>query len=319
MNCNLKGALTSAKTVTNDYFFTVDWLNCRIDCPDIWQFISDLEDIIPEIKFDDWRVRPSGGVCFYKKGLYLPAAGLSSVVLAYNVDEHNRVINECQGERSMYGVLVSLSGDGCRYINSLHENALFDFIHLLAGYNAVCTRIDVACDILDNDNEIVPMIQCFANSAYNYDRAIYDFNCNLNRKPGWVTINRVYDRIVHDYTDNVTIGGRGSTKGTLQLYNKRVEVESGRLSELAAPMLALYGYPDYWWRLEYRCKSFAQKVFKQLLDSGVVGAFFQAMCNFGTFVEAKYQGQLDKSDTVPCWDEFLEYVREQCGETIHLV
>lgn len=319
MKCNLKSVLSSAQVETKDYYFTCDWLNCRIDCPDIWTFLTDLENVIPEISVSDWKVRASGGVCFYKNGLYLPAAGLSSVVLAYNVDEHGKVINECQGERSMYGVLVSLSGDGCRYINSLHENALFDFIHLLAGYNAVCTRIDVACDILDSDNEVVPMIQCFANSAYNYDRAIYDFNCNLNRKPGWVTMNRVYDRIVNDYTDNVTIGGRSSTKGTLQLYNKRVEVESGRLSELAAPMLAQYGNPDYWWRLEYRCKSFSQKVFEQLLNTGIVGAFFQAMCNFGFFVEVKYSYNLGASDTVPCWNEFLEYVKSQCDKNIDLV
>lgn len=318
MKCNVKSVLSSAEVSTKKYHFTLDWLNCRIDCPDIWAFLNDLSDVIPEIDFNDWSDRGSG-VCFYSEGLYLPAAGLSSVVLAYNKDEHGRVINEPGEKLGTYGVLVSLSGDGCRYINSLHDNALFDFVHLLAKYNPVCTRIDVACDILDKENEVVPMIQDFATNCYNYDRAKYDLNCNLNRRPGWVQINRVYDKVVNDYTDNVTIGGRNSSKGTLQLYNKRVEVESGRLSELAAPMLEQYGNPEYWWRLEYRCKSFSHKVFTQLLQTGIVGAYFQAMCNFGFFVEARYEGQLDKSDTVPCWVDFLEYVENELDKNIHLV
>ncbi len=320
MKCNLKNSLISVESKNKNYHFTCDWLNCRIDCPDIWTFLSDLQEVIPEIDINDWKFRPSGGVCFYKKGLYLPAAGLSSVVLAYNVDEHNRVINECQGERSLYGVLVSLSGDGCRYINSLHEYAFFDFIQLLVRYNAVCTRIDVACDILDKDNEVIPMIQCFARSAYNYENATVDLSCNLNRKPGWVTMTRVYDKVVGDYTDNVTIGGRNSTKGTLQVYNKRVELEMGRLSKLSQPMMEQYLYPKYWWRIEYRCKSFSQKVFLQMVENGIAAAYFQAMCNFGIFVEARYKGN-HRSDcpTNSSWVDFLEYVKSQCDKNIDLV
>lgn len=296
-----------------DYKFTCDWLNVRLDCDDINYLIARICVVLPELTVNDFEVRPSGGVCFYKKAHYLPKCGYSSVVLAYNTDDSGYILNESKGMGHLFGVLVSISGDGCRFINSLHENAFLDLIKLFSEeFNPHCSRIDVACDILDKDNPIVPMIQTFAYTAYRRDEATIDFNCNIPRRPGWVTCNDVFDNSLRGWTKNVTIGGRNSTKGTLQLYNKRVEIESGRLSEYKAQMLEQYGNPDYWWRLEYRCKSFAQMIFETLVQSGdIVKAFLAAAERFGKFTESlSDSSHISRELTLAEWVVFLAFLKK---------
>ena len=203
-----------------DYDFSVDWLNVRLDCDNIGHLIGRLVSFLPELSVEDFEVRPTGGVCFYTHGYYIPRCGHSSFVIAYNVDEKNRIVNTKGGRGQLYGVLLSLSGDGCRFINSLHQNAFVDFLEAISMFNPTCSRIDIACDIFDKHNCIVPMIQLFSDYAYDRECAPIDFNCNLQRKPNWVTRNEVFDVNVGGFTRNVTIGGRDCKKGTLQLYKK---------------------------------------------------------------------------------------------------
>ena len=64
-----------------DYSFTIDWLNVRLDCDNLDMLLCRISMLLPEIDISDWEVRESGGVCFYNKALYLPDVGYSSVVL----------------------------------------------------------------------------------------------------------------------------------------------------------------------------------------------------------------------------------------------
>lgn len=303
-----------------DYSFSVDWLNVRLDCDNIDMLICRLVEFLPELDIQDFQPRESGGVCFYKNGIHIPKIGYSSFVIAFNVDDENKIINEkgCRGE--LYGVLLSISGDGCRFVNSLHEGAFIDFLEAISIFNPVCSRIDMACDIFDKNNCIVPMIQLFSEFAYDRENADIDFNCGLHRRPNWVTRNEVYDKVVGGFTRNVTIGGRDCKKGTLQLYNKRVEIES-RLKEYAEPILSAVGEPDYWWRLEYRCKSYADKVFKNLCQSkNIYSAFYQAAVGFGKFVHP-----ICSSNHIECaidmveWLSFLLFIEKLADSSIHLV
>jgi hypothetical protein len=245
---------------------------------------------------------------FYKCGYYLPACGGSSVVFAYNVDEHGQLVAD-PAYRTNYGVLVSVSGDGCRYLNSLIPDGMRVFMEFLTKYNPHCTRIDMACDFLDKDNEVVPLIQKYARQAYDRENAEIDFTCNLQRKPGFCTINSVYDDDVKGFTDNVTIGTRQSEKGQLQLYNKKVEMLTGRLSSIAEQTFKAYDVSDYWYRLEYRCKSFAPGVFDCVINKGVSKAYLFAMCAFGIFIDNIYSGtNSDKCPVVISWQEFYNFV-----------
>lgn len=293
-----------------DYSFTVDWLNVRLDCDNINYLLLRIFSLFPEIDVTDWEVRDKG-VCFYKEAVYLPEVGYSSVVIAFNRDDYGNIINTpTSSGGGTYGILVSISGDGCRYINSLHDNGFFDLLKAFAPFNPHCTRIDVACDIFDKDNQLVPMLQTFCDYAYDRENALIDFNCNLNRKPGWVTANLVYDDVVKDFTRNITIGGRSSTKGTLQLYNKRMEVLSGRLSDVSDAILNALGNPDYWWRLEYRCKSFAQKVYDTLAQSGnIYQTFLCAADEMGAFV-VSIPTNIQRAETCVEWLAFLAFIQK---------
>ena len=304
-----------------DYSFSVDWLNVRLDCPSLDMLLCRLVQFLPELDIQDFEVRESGGVCFYKNGLYLPKVGYSSFVIAYNLDENGEIVNEkgCRGQ--LYGILLSLSGDGCRFVNSLHNGAFIDFMEAISVFNPQCSRIDMACDIFDKENCLVPMIQRFCDTAYDRANAEVDLNCNLNRRPGWVTANLVYDKNVNDFTRNVTVGGHSCKKGTLQLYNKRVEVETGRLENLSNAILESVGNPDYWWRLEYRCKSYAQLVYDNLYESkSVFSAFSQACQGFGKFVDPYDDGRNINKSTVLCeWTAFLLFLESLNNKSIHLV
>lgn len=300
--------------------FSVDWLNCRIDVKNLDLFFDDLctsfrsADGECPISREDIQVRENGGVCFYKCGYYLPACGGSSVVFAYNLDASGKLVSE-PAYRANYGVLVSISGDGCRYLNSLIPDGMRVFMEFLTKYNPHCTRIDMACDFLDKDNEVVPLIQSYAHQAYDRKNAEINLTCGLTRKPGFCALNSVYDDDIKGFTENVTIGTRQSEKGQLQLYNKKVEMLTGRLSSIAEQTFSAYGVTDYWYRLEYRCKSFAPGVFDCLVNKGVEQAYLFAMCSFGIFIQNLYEGaDTNKCPPVLSWQDFCAYV-----ENIHFV
>ena len=294
--------------------FSVDWLNCRLDVRDLEAFFADFcssfrsADGKAPITREDIKERENGGVCFYKLGYYLPACGLSSVVFAYNVDSNGNLLWE-PGYRTNYGVLVSVSGDGCRYLNSLIPDGMRVFMEFLTKYNPHCTRIDMACDFLDKDNGVVPLIQKYADCAYDREKAEIDFTCNLQRKSGFCTAFLVYDEDEKAFTKNVQVGTRQSEKGLLRLYNKKVEIKTGRLSKVSDEIFKQYGVSDYWYRLEYVCKSFAPHVFDCVINKGADKAFLSAMCTFGMFIENRYSGlHTNDCPVVVSWQEFYDFI-----------
>lgn len=302
----------------SDYSFSVDWLNVRLDCDNLSLVLLAIMGVFPEIDISYWQPRESGGVCFYNEAVYLSTLGYSSFVISFNRDFDGNIINHGEKRGDLYGIQLSISGDGCRYINSLKKNGFALFINALKPFNPHCSRIDIACDIFDKDNLIVPMIQTFADFAYDRENALYDLNCNLKRGPEFCSFHSVFDSSVKNFTRNVTIGGRSCKKGTLQLYNKRVEVESGRLKEISDSILNSVGNPEYWYRLEYRCKSYAHKVFMNLLESqSIFSAFLEACNGFGMFVVSSGDFKnIDKFKPSIEWVSFLQFVESlMCGKT----
>lgn len=304
------------------YSFSVDWLNLTIDVDDVSLVILKICSVL-DIDVSEFADRESGGVCFYSKAFYIPACGYSSFTINYNVDEQGHLITK--GEKGQTkGVLVSISGDGCRWITTFGETAFIDLCAALNEFNCKCTRIDLACDIFDKNNFLVPMIQDFGSTAYHPDFANYDLNCGLNRKDDkgnyrkWVDLHPVFDNEVGGFTTNVTVGGRDCKKGTLQLYNKRVEVETGRLREYADVIKSSVGCDDYWWRLEYRCKSYAQSVFDYLVnEQNIFGTFLQACEGFGSFVVTDGRNISECSLSVE-WQSFLYFVEQLMGAKLFI-
>lgn len=295
-----------------DYSFSVDWLNVRLDCDNLSLVLLAIQGAFPEIDLSFWLKRDSGGVCFYKEGIYLSTLGYSSFVISFNKDENGHIVNHGEKMGDLYGIQISISGDGCRYISSLHKNGFAHLLQALKPFNPHCSRIDIACDIFDKDNMIVPMIQTFADFAYDRENALYDLNCNLKRGKDFCTFYSVYDDSIKNYTRNITIGGRSCKKGTLQLYNKRVEIESNRLVEHSEAILNAFGNPEYWWRLEYRCKSYAHKVFMNLMESqSIFSAFLEAANGFGMFVVSTGDVRtIHRCEYAVEWVSFLAFVEK---------
>lgn len=297
--------------------FSVDWLNVRIDVKDLDGFFMDLclSLVDPDTGYAPLtrnmiEVRSCGGVCFYKNAYYVPACGLSSLLFCFNTDSDGKLVTEWTKEQNLaHGVLVSVSGDGCRYIEDMFPGAMLKFCEILDRYNAHCSRIDLACDFLDKNNAIVPLVQLYGQQAYDRDNASVDLNCGIHRKPGFCKLDLVFDPDSGKYETNVTVGGHASRKGTLQLYNKKVEMLQGRNRQFAKEIFAQMGVTDYWWRLEYRCKSFGDNVFRFLLKNGIISAYRYACSCFGNFVIPIYDsiniGRCPLSDD---WSEYLEYL-----------
>lgn len=301
--------------------FSVDWLNVRIDVRSIEDFFTDLcvSLVNPTtgkvfLTRNMIEVRSCGGVCFYKNAYYVPSAGLSSILFCFNLDKDGKLVTSWSKEQNLaHGLLVSVSGDGCRYIEDFYPGALKKFCEILARYHAHCSRIDMACDFFDKKNEIVPLVQLYGKNAYDRNNGKVDLRSTLNRIPGFCKLDLVFDPDSGKYETNVTVGGHASRKGTLQLYNKKVEMMQGRNKEYSQKIFEELGVTDYWWRLEYRCKSFGDNVFRFLLKNGVVGAYRYACSCFGNFVVPDKAGDVLHITRFPLsdsWKDYLEYLDE---------
>lgn len=111
---------------------------------------------------------------------------------------------------------------------------------------------------------------------------------NMNRSNGYVRYMPVFDPDLGDFTNNVYIGDRTSTKGHCCVYNKKVEILTGRHKKRASEMFSDMGVTDYWYRVEYRAKSFtlANSTFNKLLDddSSAMDAFYYLADHMFDFV-----------------------------------
>lgn len=314
MNVMLNNTMTVTSNNLNEdlYKFSVDWLNIRLDNVELETFFNGMHCLFPELSGECFVKRESGGVCYYPYAYYLSDCGYSSFIVNYALDDEGCLVQaDTANKGQVYGILLSISGDGCRFINDLRPDGFFDFVNFLAGFDFNCTRIDVCCDILDKDNQIIPMIQEFA------------VNCNLDVPPiylksgmkrgsaNYCTINPMWDKEAKDYVMNVTIGGRASKRGTLQIYDKNLELSNGRLSVYKQKLIEAYNNPDYWWRLEYRCKSFANDIFVELITSNSIYSTFLRACNrFGTFVIPPVSGlnHISEGEVLIEWACFLKFL-----------
>ncbi len=315
MNVNLNNFKVNDKIK-----FSVDWLQVRIDdleSPE--QFINDFMEIFPNVECIH---RASGGVNFYKRAYYCPEVGPGGIIFGYNVDENGDFISSKVGYGTLHGLSITVSGDGCRFLNSAIPNGFYCFVNLIARYNYNVSRIDMACDFLDDTNAIVPLIQLWAEQYYldiDERQKCFGLQCGMHYE-NLVQKTLVYDPDYRQEAFNVTVGKRDSKKGVMQLYNKKVEIKKGRLSDIARDTYAQYGVTDYWWRLEYRCKSYSPTVFENLLKNGVYAAFLSSMDGFGRFYIPHYDKH-NAALNITCvdWESFRQFIIGNLDKSIHLV
>ena len=299
-----------------DYIFNVDWLTIRVNA-DIDTFILDFCETFNLDFYKDIAVRKNG-LYLYPYGYYVSELGSNVISFSYNKDENGKSIvskYDITGNVANYGVLCNITGDGCRWLQSRSPVGFSEFLDICLKYEYNVTRFDVCCDIFDKDNPIIPLVQRFGLEFYDMEKEDKIGMANGFSRKDFVKVHYVWDGLLSHYTPNITIGNRSSTKGQMQVYNKRVEIEEGRLSSIKDAFFSTYEVKDYWYRIEYRCKSFANYVFDNFVSSdfnpGV--AFLAAAIRFGRFTLPVHsvEGNLK---TVPEWQYFVEWL-----DTIHLV
>lgn len=156
---------------------------------------------------------------------------------------------------------ISVSGDGLRYLRS--EGLYFDFLRVLRSFDFQCTRLDIALDIYDRDNDIVPLI----DSAFAYEEGSSEVmvTTNMNRHKNYVRFgNLPYRDYKKDDTFNLAFGNHGSNSGMLRLYDKLHEMLFGKNAAVTSPYVDNI---DYWYRFELEAHNdLSRNLFNYIID-----------------------------------------------------
>lgn len=298
--------------------FSCDWLNIVVDLPRVDDTLRWLSNILG-VSYDDWKPNDKG-LHFYKYSFRLNATaggvtlGGNAIIASFTPLTDTLsfdVATSYSPYHPQHGILLSFSGDGLRWVRSVckKEKELYEWLCSVPHH---CTRIDMALDIIEPDNILIPLFQQFANNAYNPQRGDIGLT-GLQRSSNYVTINPVFDPVVNDYTNNVSIGDRTSTKGHCVVYNKRVEVAtSRRLSDFAKIYFDSIGCTstDYWWRVEYRGKGdLADRVFHNLCYEGDISAFLELVNSLFKFFIVRYlDNHFSNGDECEDWTIFIDWL-----------
>ena len=177
------------------------------------------------------------------------------------------------------GVLLNLSGDACRWLG---DDSLKALVSLLAEQFAFhCTRLDIALDIDDSENEIVPLFNDAFSNFWDWEIGDNSISTPLKRSNGsLLSFGRRSTKF--DLLNNWTMGTHGSKSAMLRLYDKLEEL---KYAKKVSPEVseALIDGRDYYWRLELEMHNdFANKAFYFLTQSfspsAVLGQMLPLYC-----------------------------------------
>lgn len=308
--------MEKVKTWYDTLKFGVDWVNVTVDCPLVDQFINDVSDVC-ELDVNAWEML-KGGIRWYPNGMTYTLAGGYSIVLSFHLLEDGTVPVDTSVVNN-HGIAVSISGDGCRYLDSVCENGLQKFLNVCRKYPHNATRVDVCMDIFDQINPIEPLFTRFALEGHENRKGALNIKCGMVRKGDWYKYMPVWDEDRKDFTNNVYIGKRTSI-AQCNVYNKKVEVRQRLGDQIADQMFQDLGVTDYWYRVEYRAykKELANALFNSVCDNGALDSFWYMADNFFTFVELSTDIEhITYANEEESWSEFCEWL--SCHQNGHFV
>lgn len=243
----------------NKYRFGLDWLNGVLPIQDVDDLFKELNKFSSKLRFERWELTNSGKYNYSRRYCL---DGKASIQLMYNPVSAEEEFTASQpdetkpGYHNNSGVFFSISGDGIRYLHSIggEQTALNKLLYYFYHNSFRSSRFDVYCDILDEDNTIVPLIQ-EAWSFAGREQVGQPFIKTRLRRDGSALrknfkIHTMLDDNGNEFT-NCSLGHHGSTVGMFRCYNKLVEVSDSRLSEVSESIYSSYDVDGYWYRLEY--------------------------------------------------------------------
>ncbi len=297
--------------------FSIDWVTLRVDCPNWNTFIDGFCSIC---NITDDLIIPCRPRNFYDYSYTVSSAGHSIVFSHSSAPEflpqiHTSYSDEC----TQYGISVNISGDGCRWIDDIQENALCTFLRFCSQWNCNCTRMDVAMDIFEKNNPIYSTFERFFNDVGSDQRGHVDVCSLLRRSSGWISMTTNYDEQLREWSNNYVIGKRTAC-GMAVLYNKKLETLNGRLSHIAEELFDALGVTDYWYRLEYRALNarLGNQCFNLAITSNSAEEVFSFMVDeLFTFVSAIYDvSHLGHCPVDQEWADFKAWLAREVGEPL---
>ena len=325
----------------------MDWLNGVLPVQDVKAVFDLLAVFSSKLRFERWQLCNSGRYNYSKR---FCLDGKASIQLMFNPVSIEEGFTACKpletvGGEVLYGtsnnpyVFFSISGDGIRYLHSLggEVSALNKLLFYFYRHGFKASRFDTYCDILDEDNTIVPLIQ----EAFSYvgreqvgkpaictrlrrDRNVGDSTVKTPLRKNFQSWT-IQDDNGNDFT-NCQLGHHASSVGMFRCYNKLIEIRDSRLSEYSAEIAHLYDAENYWYRLEYEMhKDNANICFNALMSQAescntplcFEDIFFSVFDKvFCIVVQPSVSYSLGHSPMSPLWTTFRQ---ESLANSIDLV
>lgn len=315
----------------NLYKFGMDWLNGVLPVTDVMSFFEMLEMFSSKLRFDRWK-NIDRGLYNYKEHYILD--GKHTIKIAYNKvsDEERFTALDENNSHNPY-IFISISGDGIRYLHSLggDVSALNKLMFYLYRNGFRCSRFDTYCDILDEYNQVVPLLQQTFSTVGT--ETIGELKPVISTKINRTNMSKIrrdfkYIPLKDDNGNefyNCQLGNHGTDVGMFRCYNKLVELLDGRLSGVAAEIVSDYQVNGYWYRLEYEMhKENARQCFNMLMEKAesensplcFEDIFNACLTKMFSIKELRRLAVPRDLPVHPFWQQFLDFV-SNCA--IHLV
>lgn len=244
--------------------FCIDFITFRMDCRSYNSFIEEFGQLLDK----DDRIYPISALRFYNhaecvnnsRSIYWEYDLVSDYVTTTD-DDSICLADTCFTNN--YGIFVNISGEGIRKIGQ--KKLLYWLFFMDDKYGVKCTRIDLALDTFQPDNDIVPLILLACdNKLQNKDKDV------TIKKARTVKIISNYNKFDKSKSISAYIGSRGSSM--VRVYDKRYEELSKGFDVPSS----------YWYRIEVECRNphnskyqLADTVFKSLKNDMPLNSAFR--------------------------------------------
>lgn len=313
----------------NELSFKFDYLNGIVPITGVDMFFESLKNISDKFDLSNWvrNTYAVRGIRNYNTRYHF--MGLNHFIVSWNCSSDDEYI-ALTPEQSKFNpyIYLTISGSGLLYFSLEEQEKLFSYLYRV-GFK--CTRLDVACDILNRNNDIVPYVLASFRHG-SRDRKPKDvpfvtsnmsLEPKLNNKTGKIyrpVTYTTYYTTDGDIVENMSFGNHSSDLGMFRAYDKYFERGLDVCSHDALHELHRKLYPDnYCFRFEVELhKKHSQALFNLYCstDMKIYDVFASALISMFTIKVSKgvgYQSQL--CDVSPVWTEFLT----ELSNNIHFV
>ncbi len=293
-----------------DRVFLCDWVQGSLpmtNVNEVFEFICSF-DAFQRENFTKF----STGFLNFKERYGYNDSGIVQIAWCSHPDNYWRALKPEETEKGINpGIFISFSGDGLRKLGYENHNTLFKWLY---EHDFSCTRIDVAMDIFDEKNLLVPCITQAFENIMSFEYGDYTIQTKTNRE-GFI-VHRYADRRRPSNTSkivkNCECRSKYSELGRFKMYDKWFEIVTvPRLAKCKEELLKdIPG--DYWYRLEYTIKKkYSESLFREMCEHNfdIVSLFKWAVGRFFTVVIGKTAGyafaHLDRANI---WIDFITYL-----------